>query len=211
MSEKIEEQWFELRADAKRNEIASISNLGRVRYGDGEISVARMYGSIMLDRVRTQFSHIIASKWVPKTDEDIRLGRNFVDHITHTPHGFNINDFRNLRWCTHLENISFSEAKENHAKGVKGVGRSDFGWWFQTNVGMPKDHINEYAFYKRIYDATGKFPEKLNHSETFNGHKSEFSIWFNKTYGKGSDMPAFYNKCRRYYNETGKFYGGESC
>lgn len=209
--EKIEEQWLKLRESPRKYSIVAVSNLGRAQYSNGEIKVLRMYANIMVDKVRTPVSHIIASKWITKTDDDIRLDRNIVDHITHHPDGMNINDVRNLRWCTNQENITFPEAKANHSAGVKGVGRSDFGWWFQNNVGMVKEHRNEYAFYKRIYDETGEFPEKLDHSETFKGHKSEFSIWFNKTYGKGSDMPVFYNKCRRYYNQTGKFYGGESC
>ena len=43
-----------------------------------------------------------------------------IDHITHKPGGMNINDVRNMRWCTQKENRNFPEAIENNSKSHKG-------------------------------------------------------------------------------------------
>lgn len=51
----------------------------------------------------------VAQMFIPKTQEDISLGRNEVDHID----GNKLNNYyKNLRWCTHSENISFPLARK---------------------------------------------------------------------------------------------------
>lgn len=57
---------------------------------------------------------IIATVWIPKTEEDILLGRNFIDHIDNN---VNNNTVQNLRWCTPQENSNNPITKQ-HAKVV---------------------------------------------------------------------------------------------
>lgn len=68
---------------------------------------------------------LMAETFIQKTEEDIKLGRNVVDHITHNPVNMNINDVRNLRWCTKYENDHFPEAHENKRKAMLGKKRSE--------------------------------------------------------------------------------------
>ena len=63
---------------------------------------------------------LMAETFIEKTEEDIRLGRNVVDHITHNTVDMNINDVRNLRWCTKVENDNFPEAHENKRNAILG-------------------------------------------------------------------------------------------
>lgn len=69
---------------------------------------------------KVKVCRLMAETFIPKTEEDIRLGRNSVDHITHNPKEININDVRNLRWCTKIENDNFPEAHENKRNAILG-------------------------------------------------------------------------------------------
>ncbi len=200
------ETWIHIRDSKCPRYITDVSNFGNVRYGGGKVCPSTMYQRVMVDRKIMQISHLIAECFVPKTEEDIRLGRALVDHKTHNPVDFNVNDYRNVRWCTNKENSNFSEAKNNMHDGMRGRARSEFGEWF--NSIFPDghfNHVNEYAYYFRRYKETGVFPTTLDYSTTFRGVKSEFSRWFRNRYGKGSDNPVLYNKCRRHYVKTGEF------
>ena len=170
MSEQIDEIWISVREKAPNNAVLAVSNRGNLKYGDGSVRPAKLYAKIMVDRKFLQISHLIAEHFVRKTEEDMRLGRNLVDHITHTPDGMNINDFRNIRWCTHKENSNFCEAKTNMRKGMRGRARSEFGNWF--NSIFPDghfNHVNEYAYYYRRYRETGKLPTTLDYSANCRG------------------------------------------
>ena len=48
------------------------------------------------------------------------LQRDCVDHITHYPTNYNVNDIRNLRWCTKSENNNFDERRKDLSKAKKG-------------------------------------------------------------------------------------------
>lgn len=77
--------------------------------------------SICLSKTnRVKVYRLIAETFIKKTEEDIKLGRNMIDHITHKPDGMNINDVRNLRWCTKQENDTFPEAHENKRNAILG-------------------------------------------------------------------------------------------
>ena len=93
--------------------IIAVSNYGRLKLRSGEIKDS-YYRQVMRYEGKSTKVHIVIAKlFIPKTDEDIRLGRNCIDHKTHNPIGININDIRNLRWCTYKENSNFPEARVN--------------------------------------------------------------------------------------------------
>ena len=109
----MKEEWIEIEQKSnKPNAIVAVSNTGCVRRYNGKITVTTLRDSIIRYKGKQIRLHrLIAMLFIPKTEEDIRLNRDTVDHITHNPVGMNINDVRNLRWCNVKENNNFDEAK----------------------------------------------------------------------------------------------------
>lgn len=98
-------------------ERVAISNYGRIKLRSGEVRDSR-YREVMRYGGRLAKVHIVIAKlFIPKTEEDVRLNRNCIDHITHHPIDIGINDVRNLRWCTRKENNNFEEALNNKRDG----------------------------------------------------------------------------------------------
>ena len=152
------EIWVETGNTSRQNNtIVAISNKGRIRTKDGEIRVSKRVEKVTQDGERTLIHRLIAKHFIPKTEEDIRLNRNFIDHITHNPVAMNINDVRNLRWCTRKENNGFPEARENQRKaqlGSKHEPRSEFGKKFLEHYGLHfsddiKLYYRELVYYKQ--------------------------------------------------------------
>lgn len=120
----MEEIWINIPIkDMNRSNIAiiAISNLGNMKRRNGiiePISLRQTIGRIFAYR-------ILLEHFKPKTDEDIALGRNQVDHITHNPSDMNVNDIRNLRWCTAKENHNFEEFRKNASHCFKGRKHSE--------------------------------------------------------------------------------------
>jgi len=113
--------------------IIAVSNYGRLKLRSGEIKDSYYRQVMRYEGKATRVHIVIAKLFIPKTEEDIKLGRNCIDHISHSPVGININDIRNLRWCTYKENNNFEEARqhkkeivrtskwcENMSRGMKG-------------------------------------------------------------------------------------------
>ena len=109
------EEWKEINHQRKKpNSIVAVSNTGKIKRNNGAIEVTgRRKETIRFNGKFTRIERVIATLFIPKTEEDVRLGRNTVDHITHYPTDMNINDIRNLRWCTTKENNNFPEALAN--------------------------------------------------------------------------------------------------
>ena len=116
----MQEQWIKLNNRAKKpNAIVEISNYGNVKQLNGLSRPATRYEYCCHNQKHYKVAHLVMETWHPKTDEDIALGRNEVDHISYTPDNINQNDVRNLRWCTHKENTTFPEHIANLVKARK--------------------------------------------------------------------------------------------
>ena len=207
MSEQISEEWVVLRYSLHPKHIVAVSNRGNVKYGNGEVEPAKIYSVAMLDGKRVPISHITAEHFMGKSEDDIRLGRDIVDHITHHPVGMNVNDVRNLRWCTHKENSNFPEAKTNMITGMTGVPKTDFGELFLPSITgkVRGKNMNFYAWARNQFKKTGVAPSPEDYSHVYQGRKSEFAQWFNDKYGPGNQNRALYQRCYRHYKATGNF------
>lgn len=93
--------------------IIAYSDTGLIKRLDGTIEESnyrtRICGERIYRLIATNFLISVHSK-----------EQSFIDHISHNPVGMNINDVRNLRWCTIKENNNFDEARENKSKSKKG-------------------------------------------------------------------------------------------
>ena len=112
------EEWKNTNNTSYRHDtIVAVSNYGRLKLRNCEIKDSYYRQTMRYEGKHTRVHIVIAKLFIPKTEEDIRLNRNFIDHITHNPIGININDIRNLRWCTCKENNNFPEALQNKRDG----------------------------------------------------------------------------------------------
>lgn len=112
------EVWIETNNKNNYNKtIVAISNMGNVKLKNGDIRPSRYREMVTINGKQIRIYRVIAEHFIPKTQEDIELGRNEIDHKTHEPVEMNINDIRNLRWCTQKENMGFEEARINNSKG----------------------------------------------------------------------------------------------
>ena len=152
----MKEIWVETGNVNNNNKtIVAISNIGRVRTKDGEIRVSKIREGMLYKGKYSRIHRVIAQHFIPKTEDDIRLNRDTVDHITHNPVGLNINDVRNMRWCTQKENSGFEEARRHRSESLKGKKlepRSEFGKKFLEHYGLHCiDDEKLYSREKRYY------------------------------------------------------------
>lgn len=120
----MKELWIKIerkkKMKYKSKTVIELSNKGRMKHSDGSITIADYRKCIRIDMKNVRVYHILAEHFIPKTEEDIKLNRTHVDHITHKPVNMNINDVRNLRWCTNKENQNFEEHRLNLSKSKFG-------------------------------------------------------------------------------------------
>lgn len=164
-------KWLNLINKTNTSEftIIAISDTGLMKRTNGSISPIPYRQNIRHNGKSIRAYRLLAETFIPKSEEDIILGRNCIDHITHNPIGMNINDVRNLRWCTLKENLNFDEARHNASlarKGKeskrKGNAYSEFGKLFKEVYGCYDKSINsslydrERMYYKRHGCLKGK-------------------------------------------------------
>lgn len=156
----MKEVWIETNNTIqKNNTIVAVSNMGRIKRRDGTIEFSKYRQDFYVNKVKTRIYRFIAEHFIPKTQEDIELGRNEIDHKTHEPDGMNINDVRNLRWCTHKENMGFEEARTKISKSGTGIAKecsphSEFGIKYRNHFGIrckdnPKQYADEHNYWMR--------------------------------------------------------------
>ena len=111
--------WYYLSHPTKINDkaIIAISDTGEFMRKSGEIGVIpyRMRVSHNGNKVRAY--RLIAEVFLQTVHSP---EQDCIEHITHNPVNMNINDIRNLRWCTHKENLNFDEYKLNRSNVMKG-------------------------------------------------------------------------------------------
>jgi hypothetical protein len=109
--------------------IIAVSNCGRIMRKNGKIEIASYGQQVFVGEKRLQMYvyRFLANNFITKTEEDILRQRACIDHITHEPTSMYINDIRNLRWCTHKENMNFEEAKLNKSKAKIGEKHPMYG------------------------------------------------------------------------------------
>lgn len=125
----MQEIWINLgRSDKARrpSTIIEISNTGLFKRLDGTIGVIPL--RMQIGTPPKLVYRILMEYFKPKTEEDIRLGRDIIDHVSYEPVDMNINDIRNLRWCTQKENNNFDEHLHNLSTALKGKSKSKPVW-----------------------------------------------------------------------------------
>jgi hypothetical protein len=151
----MEEIWIKLtNKRLLKNTIIEISNTGLMKRYDGSIEIMPIRQAIHT-RPKIYAYRVLAEHFIPKTEEDIALGRNHVDHITHNPINMHVNDIRNLRWCTRDENAGFDEARANKRLSMIGKNKGKKRTLEQrehiskaTKEGMKKVPYEKLAYWK---------------------------------------------------------------
>lgn len=138
--------------------IIAFSNRGRIMKHNGTIEWSTLKQTI--EHSTTRVYNLIAKYFIPKTEDDIIKGRNYIDHITHNPIGMNINDVRNLRWCTQKENCNFPEAIQNKTgSSLSRSPRTEFGRKYREHYGYGAiANINQYEAARKYYHKHNKCP-----------------------------------------------------
>lgn len=131
---QIDEQWVDIpkaRKTRGKKSLVSISNTGKYRRADGTVGILELRHSVRSYGTLKRCSRIIAENFLITAR---RPDQVFVDHITHTPTEYMVNDVRNLRWCTKKENSNFEEARENISNSLKGLFEGEknpmYGKWY---------------------------------------------------------------------------------
>lgn len=112
--------WLEIKHkgnNLKPNTIVAISDDGYMMLHNGEIKVIPYRQHIRTTNGKIRAYKLIADNFLITVH---RPDQTMIDHMTHKPSNMNINDVRNLRYCTNAENLGFPESRENLSKAKKG-------------------------------------------------------------------------------------------
>ena len=101
-----------------------ISNMGRVAKNMSiSYGCKKKDGYMYLGNMRN-IHRIVADAFIPKTQEDIEMGRIFIDHKNGIRDD---NRASNLRWCTASENANFPLAKAHMSQSMTGDKNPNWG------------------------------------------------------------------------------------
>lgn len=149
---KIDELWLELdKISQKGNTIVAISNTGKYRRRNGKVGTLslRQRSSIIDSRgVRERYYVLIAKHFLITVKRPDQVQ---IDHITHSPTEYEVNDVRNLRFCNQVENMNFDEAKSNRSgenHPLYGKTGNMISWWKGDNVGPSGAYKRARKLYK---------------------------------------------------------------
>ena len=110
----MEESWINIdHKTTKGRVIVAVSNKGRIKLSNGTIEESK-YNTLVN---RESIYRFIAKNFLITVRRPEQI---YIDHISHNPIGMNINDVRNLRWCTIKENNSFEEIRIKMSESHKG-------------------------------------------------------------------------------------------
>lgn len=147
------ELWVKTNNNGNRGDtIIEVSNMGRLKQKNGILKNSSLRQQIYFNGKFSLVYRIIAINFLPNPEN-----KPCVDHITHYPDKFNVNDIRNLRWCTYKENNNFSEGIENKRK-------AKFGKHLSTEH---KQHIsigNKKRTYKKGWHVKDATRQKMSES-----------------------------------------------
>lgn len=122
---QIDEKWIDLtKYKVFKKTIVAVSNTGKYRRSNGTEGILSIRQRVSYKGELERCSHIIADHFLITVK---RPDQTYVDHITHNPTEYYVNDIRNLRYCTHKENLNFDEARENNSKAHRGEKSSMYG------------------------------------------------------------------------------------
>lgn len=111
---QIDEQWVEIpKVQVHNDSIVSVSNTGKYKKADGSTGRLDLRHKFYYNGELELCYRIIAEHFLITVR---RPDQNQIDHITHHPTEYGVNDVRNLRYCTNAENHRFEEARENQSK-----------------------------------------------------------------------------------------------
>lgn len=131
--------------------IVAISNTGLVKYKNGYIKDSTLETRVTINGKYKRIYYHIAENFLQTVHRPDQI---MIDHITHKPDGININDVRNLRWCTKLENERFEEARLNKSLAHNNKHHSIFGNKYFEHYGYSnstnyKQYHRELCWYLR--------------------------------------------------------------
>ena len=167
---EIDEQWYDIqRININKQSIAALSNTGKYIRVDGSKGILDLRHKVQYKGTKQLAYRIIAERFLITVK---RPDQNQIDHITHNPTEYNVNDIRNLRWCNQTENTNFDEAKENEKLSKTGDKNPMYGksgenspMYGKTDENSPRwkgDSVGPAGRYKRakkLYEA-GKITEE---------------------------------------------------
>lgn len=111
----MEELWIEIprSSSCKLCSVVAFSNRGRIRRKDGTVEDTSLRQKIVPNGRKEFVYRLVADHFLVTVR---RPEQQHIDHITHNPTEYAVNDVRNLRYCTNKENGLFAEARENKSK-----------------------------------------------------------------------------------------------
>jgi len=118
MDMNIDEQWVEVpKVQVHNDSIVSVSNTGKYRRADGTVGCLELRQRLRYHGEQEHCYWVIAEHFLITVKRPDQI---CIDHITHHPTDYNVNDVRNLRWCNNAENNRFEEARKNKSKAQEG-------------------------------------------------------------------------------------------